>query len=112
MQADAGVVDENVDPAPEGGNLGCQFRRRTRHRQIGGDDIDGQPGVLFQQPGAQRGQLVLAPGDKDQVGLALGERDGEILADPATGTGDQRGLVFEVHGPSWGVGTTRSVTRC
>ena len=102
MQADAGVVDEDVDRAAEGADFGCQFGRRTRHRKIGGDDIDGQPGVLFQQPGAQRGQLVLAPGNKDQVGLALGERDGEVLADAAAGAGDQRGLVFEVHGPSWG----------
>ena len=112
MQADAGVVDEDVDLAAEGADFGCQFGRRTRHREVSGDDVDGQPGVLFQQSGAQRGQLVLAPGDQHQVGLALGERDGEILADPAAGPGDQRGLVLEVHGHSWGMGTTRSATRC
>ena len=98
MQTDAGIVDENVDPAAEAADLGCEFGRRTGCRQIRGDDVDGQSGVLFQQSGAQRRQLVLASGDEDQIDFALGECDGEILADPAAGSGDQRGLVLEVHG--------------
>jgi len=97
VQADAGIVDENVDPAAEAADLGCEFGRRTGCRQIRGDDVDGQPRVLFQQSGAQRGQLVLASGDEHQVGFAIGERDGEILTDPAAGSGDQRGSVLEVH---------------
>ena len=101
MQADAGVVDEDVDLAAEGADFGCQFGRRTGHREVSGDDVDGQPGVLFQQSGAQCGQLVFAPCDEHQVDLPLGERDGEILADSAAGTGDQRGLVLDVHGHSW-----------
>jgi hypothetical protein len=53
--------------------------------------------VTLDQRLAQLFELVSATCNQDEVYPALGELDGELLADSPAGARDQRGVAAEVH---------------
>jgi len=97
MQADPGVVDQDIDRPAQLTNSGLKLGAGPRHRQVGGDDVDHDPGMLGGKPVAQRFEFVGASCDQHEIGAALCELDGEFLADPSARARDQRGVVVEFH---------------
>ena len=91
--ADAGVVDQDVDPAE------CRHRRvdevlaGLRVGHVGAHRDRAAAHALDE--GGRLGELVLAPGAEGDVGARLGERLGEDHAQPARGAGDDGDLAVE-----------------
>jgi hypothetical protein len=95
--ADPGVVNEDVDGWSCIADLLGECGRRAWHRQVGGYDVDTQASVPLEQSGAKVFESVRSSRDEQKIDAMSGELDGEFLADPATGAGDQRGFVGQVH---------------
>ena len=86
-QAEAGVVDQQLDMFAVGGEVGHQPVGRAGQAQIRSD----RAGIA--KLGRQRVEPILAAGDEHQP-LALGRQlPGEIDAQPGRGAGDQRDAV-------------------
>ena len=118
-RADAGVVDEHVDPS-ELGHRGVDERLALLGvGDVGGDRDDAAPGVAYELRGLL--EPVDPSGAERHVGPGLGQGLGERDAEAAGGAGHDRDLAVEAeqveHGaarvahavdPSLGAWTLRS----
>ena len=86
-EAEAGVVDEEVDGDATGSEVVVEALGGGRVAQVGGDGR-GRDAVLGGEVGGELVQGSTASGDEDQVMAALGEEPGEVEADSAGGAGD------------------------
>jgi hypothetical protein len=87
LEAEAGVVDEQVDAV---GDAGLDLRQLGAHREVRCKHLDLHA-VLLPQPRRQLGQPPLVAGDQHQLVAALGEPAGERMTDPGGRAGDQGG---------------------
>ena len=92
---DAGIVDQDVDPAEPVRRLRDQIPDLGRLGHVG-RDIGRPHAVLLGEPGAQPLDLgrIAEPVQHDVAALG-GERAGDAEPDPAGRTGDHGGLAFQ-----------------
>ena len=87
MTAEPGVVDENVDLHLRSEFLDDRLRR-SGLRQVRDDD-PAVGAVPLLELGGQRRQLLLPPGDEDEVVPLTREDVAELTADAGRGAGDE-----------------------
>ena len=94
-RADAGVVDEHVDPAELRHRLVDQALALLGVGHVGRDRVHAAAGRAHRVGDAL--ELLDPAGAEHDVGAGLGEAVGERDAQPARGTGDDDDLVVEAE---------------
>ncbi len=93
---DSGIADQDVQRAERLDNLGGAGIHLAFVRHVH-DDADGALAGRVELPGGGLGRLLVEIGNGDLRALA-DENGGDLLADAARRTGDDRDFVFQAHG--------------
>ena len=93
--ADAGVVDQNVDPAEHAHGGVDELAAVVWTRHVGAYRDGPSAGVFDKLAGAR--QPILSTRAECHVGAGLGQRDGEVDAEPAGCAGDDRDPIVDAE---------------
>ena len=92
---DAGIVDEDVEPAEFAQSCFDHRADRVRFRHVGGGVVDANVVILGDAFARSFNLLRLAEAVQHHVGASPGERAGDAETDAAGRAGDQRDFALQ-----------------